>query len=73
MFNEIEEWESDTDKMMHMLPLYGNMFRCVFFDPVEKRITTSIYSPEEFLEVLNQEILLYCIPAKNYLALVLVM
>ena len=49
LFNEIEEWEEDTDKLMGMLPLYGCMFRCVFYSHDKKRIATEIYTPEKLV------------------------
>ena len=49
LFNEIHEWEEDTDKLMGMLPLYGSMFRGVYYSQEKKRICTEILTPEELI------------------------
>lgn len=49
LFNEIEEWEEDTDSLLLMLPLFGTMFRCVYYSHDKKRIVTELYSPEELV------------------------
>ena len=49
LFNEIEEWEEDTDQLLLMLPLYGTMFRCVYYSQEKKRIVTELYTPEELV------------------------
>ena len=49
LFNEIEEWEEDTDKLMGMLPLYGSMFRCVYYSTEKNRVCTELLSPEKLI------------------------
>jgi len=34
LLNEMEEWEEDTDKLMHLLPIEGCAFRKTWFDPL---------------------------------------
>lgn len=33
LLEEMEEWEDDTDSLLHTVPIAGCMFRKVFFDP----------------------------------------
>lgn len=46
LFNEIPEWEPDTDRLLLMLPLYGSMFRCTYYSADKKRICSDLDSPE---------------------------
>jgi len=34
---EMDEWEAETDKMLHVLPIVGCEFRKTYFDPTEGR------------------------------------
>lgn len=34
---EMEDWEEDTDKLLHVLPIVGCVFRKTWFDPIEGR------------------------------------
>ncbi len=49
LFNEIEEWEEDTDRLLNMLPGYGCMFREVYASKSKGRICTGIFTPEEIV------------------------
>lgn len=49
LFNQFDEWESDTDKMLLQLPLYGCMFRKVYFSRAKNRIKTDILTPEQLV------------------------
>jgi chaperonin GroES len=49
LFNELKEWEEDTDKMLLMLPLYGNMFRKYWNSKSKDRIESKILSPEHLV------------------------
>jgi len=49
LFNETTEWEEDTDRLLHMLPFYGNMFRQIWGSTEKKRICSDIISPEKFV------------------------
>lgn len=39
---EIDEWEGETDKLLTQLPIVGQMFRKVWYDPIEKRPRCSL-------------------------------
>lgn len=45
LFNEIHEWEEDTDKLLLRLSLYGTMFRSVYYSQSKRRICTEILAP----------------------------
>lgn len=49
LFNEIEEWEEETDRLLLMLPLYGSMFRCTYYSEEKRRICSELLSPEELV------------------------
>ncbi len=49
LFNEFTEWEEDTDKLLLRLPLYGTMFRCVYYSQAKRRICTEILDPSELV------------------------
>ena len=37
LIDEMEEWEEDTDRLLHVLPIAGCAFRKTWFDPVKNR------------------------------------
>lgn len=37
LLNEMEDWESDTDRMLHVLPVVGCVFRKTYYDPTFQR------------------------------------
>jgi len=43
------EWEGNTDRMLHMLPVVGCMFRKVWFDPVAKRNRSELITPDKLV------------------------
>lgn len=49
LFNELEEWEEDTDRLLLKLPLYGCMFRKVYYRKDMGRICTELLSPEDLV------------------------
>ena len=49
LFNQIEEWAEDTDRLLQMLPAYGCMFREVYSSAEERRIVTDICTPEDLI------------------------
>ena len=49
LFNELKEWEEDTDKLLLMLPLYGDMFRKYWNSKSKGRIESKIMSPEHLV------------------------
>lgn len=49
LLEEMEEWEADTDKLLHMLPVVGVMVRKVWFDPVAGRNRSELIPPQDFV------------------------
>lgn len=49
LLEEMVEWEGDTDRMLHMLPVVGCMFRKVWFDPVAKRNRSELITPDKLV------------------------
>ena len=49
LFNELEEWEEDTDRLLLMLPLYGDMFRKTWYSASKNRLESKILSPEHLI------------------------
>jgi chaperonin GroES len=47
------EWEPDTDKLLHCLPLVGHMFRKRYYCPQEKRTKSEICMPDKI--AINQQ------------------
>jgi chaperonin GroES len=43
---EMEEWEEDTDRMLHALPIVGNMYRKIWWDYEEERVKTDLVFPK---------------------------
>ena len=50
---EMEEWEEDTDRLCHILPIIGSAFRYTFYDRVLKRNRSKLILPMDC--VVNQE------------------
>lgn len=51
---EMEEWEEDTDKLLHILPAIGECYRKSYFDPVLGRNVSKLVLVDNF--VVNQNI-----------------
>ncbi len=49
LLEEMEEWESDTDQMLHVLPITGCMVRKTWFDPVQGRNRSEIIFPDKIV------------------------
>lgn len=43
---EMEEWEEDTDRLLHALPVTGTMFRKIYWCPEEQRNKSDIIYPK---------------------------
>jgi chaperonin GroES len=43
---EMTEWEEDTDKMLHMLPILGTVFRKTYFDAMKGRNVSELIFPK---------------------------
>lgn len=49
LLEEMPEWESDTDQMLHVLPITGCMVRKTWFDPVFGRNRSEIIFPDKIV------------------------
>lgn len=49
LLEEMEEWEGDTDQMLHVLPITGCMVRKTWFDPVAGRNRSEIIFPDKIV------------------------
>lgn len=49
LLEDMPEWEGDTDKLLHMLPVVGVMVRKTWFDPVQGRNRSELISPDRFI------------------------
>lgn len=49
LMEEMPEWEDDTDKLLHMLPVVGVMVRKSWYDPVAGRSRTELIGPDKFV------------------------
>ena len=46
---EMEEWEEDTDRLLHMLPIVGCLFRETWFDPMAGHNRSAMILPEDLV------------------------
>ncbi len=46
---EMEEWEEETDKLLHILPIVGCCFRKSYYDPSLGRNVSQLVSPKHFV------------------------
>lgn len=46
---EMEEWETDTDKLLHALPIVGHLFRKEYFCPLEQRTVSELRFPDKLV------------------------
>lgn len=44
---QMTEWEEDTDKLLHILAVSGNVFRKVYYDPSLKRNCSQLIMPDK--------------------------
>lgn len=44
----MEEWEEDTDKLLHVLPVVGHVFRKVYYCPSRRRNVSQLVMPQDF-------------------------
>lgn len=43
----LNSWQEDTDKLLHMLPILGTVFRKIYYDPNLDKVCTSVCEPFE--------------------------
>lgn len=44
-----DEWETGTDSLLHMLPVYGIAFRKVYYDLIDRRIRSELINPFDII------------------------
>lgn len=49
LLNQMPEWESDTDKLLIILPIEGSVFRKVWYDPALKRNVSRLVLADNFV------------------------
>ena len=49
LLDEMEEWEADTDRLLHALPIIGSYFRKTWFDGHKGRNVSKLISPKNFV------------------------
>jgi chaperonin GroES len=49
LFNEMNGWEEDMDKMLMMLPIVGTMFKKTWYDKSEDRIRSCLILPQNIV------------------------
>lgn len=47
LLEEVDGWEESTDKLLNMLPIYGRMYRKVYYDAVNERPAQVLLTPLE--------------------------
>jgi len=47
LLKRMKEWEGDTDKLLHVLPVVGHLFRKVYYDPKLKRNKSEMRMPDK--------------------------
>lgn len=49
LLEDMPEWEEETDKLVHMLPIHGCVFRQVIWDPTYTRPKTALISAKKLV------------------------
>lgn len=49
LLEEMEEWEPETDQLLHILPITGTVFRKTWFDPGLRRNRSEIVFPDRLI------------------------
>lgn len=47
LIKSLKEWMPDTDKLLHVLPVVGHLFRKLFYDPSLKRVSSQLIMPDK--------------------------
>ncbi len=47
LMEQMSEWEDDTDRLLHILPVAGHLFRKVYYDPRIKRNKSELVLPDK--------------------------
>lgn len=46
---ENKDWESDTDRLLHMLPIVGTVFRKTYYDPITLQPCSELCDPDKIV------------------------
>lgn len=57
LLEKFSNWEDGTDSLLHMIALYGVMFRKTFYDPVKQQPTSKLCHPYDVILNYNTECL----------------
>ena len=57
---EMEDWEEDTDKLLHVLPVIGFVYRKTYFSPLLQRNVSEMVLPTKFVVHYNTKNLATC-------------
>lgn len=49
LLDQMEEWEEDTDRMLHILPCAGSVFRKTYFDPKKGRNVSELVTADRLV------------------------
>ena len=49
LLEEMEEWESDNDRLLIALPIVGSMFKKTYYDPVRERNRSELVYPQDLV------------------------
>lgn len=49
ILDQMEEWEEDTDRMLHVLPCAGSVFRKTYFDPKKGRNVSELVTADRLV------------------------
>ena len=49
LLEEMDGWEEDTDRLLHMLPITGCVFRKTWFDPIKGHNCSELIPPDKFV------------------------
>lgn len=54
LIHRTDEWEDDMDKLLHVLPIFGTVFKKTYFDPIKERTVSELCN--SFKIVLNNNV-----------------
>lgn len=49
LLEEMEQWEDDTDRLLHIAPIAGLCFRKIYFDPVKQINKSELVMPHQLI------------------------
>lgn len=54
LLDKNSEWEDNQDRLLHMLPVFGTVFKKIYYDPIKKRNVDFVVPPSDI--VVNQNV-----------------